>query len=79
MSSEYEAQYTVVVNDEGQYSIWRTGRQIPAGWRDAGVSGSRETCLSHISEVWTDMRPLSLRRAMDRLNSLPAGAEASEG
>ena len=57
--------YRVVVNDEGQYSIWDASRTLPAGWHDAGYTGKREDCLSHINEVWTDMRPKSLRDAMD--------------
>lgn len=60
--------YLVVVNDEEQFSIWPQGKTIPAGWRDVGVSGDKATCLAHIEEVWTDMRPLSLRRAMDAEN-----------
>lgn len=53
--------YKVVVNDEEQYSVWPAHRTNPSGWRDAGKSGSRENCLAFVSEVWTDMRPLSLR------------------
>lgn len=56
--------YVVVLNDEEQYSIWPTGRPIPDGWHPDGVSGSKEECLAHIETVWTDMRPLSLRRQM---------------
>lgn len=56
--------YVVVVNDEEQYSIWAEGRAVPAGWQLVGVSGTRETCLDHIGQVWTDMRPKSLRLAM---------------
>ncbi|MGC5013559.1 MbtH family protein [Streptosporangium sp. DT93] len=59
------AGYTVVCNHEEQYSIWWTDRDIPEGWRSVGHSGTREECLAHIEEVWTDMRPLSLRRQMD--------------
>jgi MbtH protein len=57
--------YTVVINDEEQYSIWPTFRAVPAGWREVGVSGRKEECLAHIETVWTDMRPASLRRHMD--------------
>lgn len=57
--------YKVVVNDEEQYSIWLADREIPLGWRDAGKSGSKPECLEYIKEVWTDMRPLSLRKKMD--------------
>ena len=53
--------YKVVVNHEEQYSIWRIDRELPAGWRDAGKVGTRDECLAHIREVWTDMTPRSLR------------------
>lgn len=56
--------YDVVINDEEQYSIWLADREPPAGWRKVGVSGAKAVCLAHIAEVWTDMRPASLRRAM---------------
>jgi len=54
----------VVVNDEEQYSIWQKAREIPPGWRATGFTGSAEECLEHIDEVWTDMRPASLRNQM---------------
>lgn len=57
--------YRVVVNHEEQYSIWPVDREIPHGWRDGGKSGPKAECLAHIKEVWTDMRPLSLRKQMD--------------
>lgn len=57
--------YAVVVNHEEQYSIWPTGREIPLGWKEAGKQGSKAECLAHIEQVWTDMRPLSLRRKME--------------
>jgi MbtH protein len=57
--------YKVVVNHEEQYSIWPDGREIPLGWRDVGKSGTKEECLAYIKEVWTDMRPLSLRKKME--------------
>ncbi|MFF0552724.1 MbtH family protein [Streptomyces sp. NPDC004311] len=53
--------FTVVVNGEEQYSIWAEGREMPLGWREAGMSGTKEECLAHIDEVWTDQRPLSVR------------------
>ena len=58
--------YKVVVNDEEQYSIWPAQRPNAPGWKDVGVSGSKAECLAHIDEIWTDMRPLSLRKAMDQ-------------
>lgn len=57
--------YRVVHNDEEQYSIWLADRPVPAGWYAPGVTGTKNECLDHIAEVWTDMRPASLRRAMD--------------
>jgi len=57
--------YTVVVNHEEQYSIWPVYRELPPGWKAAGKSGLKSECLAYIKEVWTDMRPLSLRKQMD--------------
>lgn len=57
--------YTVVVNHEEQYSIWPAYREIPAGWQATSKSGPKAECLSYIDQVWTDMRPLSLRKQMD--------------
>ena len=57
--------YKVVVNHEEQYSVWPADRAIPGGWKFAGKEGTRQECLDHIEEVWTDMRPLSLRKKMD--------------
>jgi MbtH protein len=56
--------YKVVVNHEDQYSIWPADRENALGWRDAGKQGSKQECLDHIKGVWTDMRPLSLRKRM---------------
>ena len=58
--------YKVVVNHEEQYSIWPAQRELPLGWSDAGKSGTKEECLAYIKEVWTDMRPLSLRKKMEQ-------------
>lgn len=59
--------YRVVLNHEEQYSIWPAHKPNPPGWVDAGKSGAKEECLNYIKEVWTDMRPLSLRKQMDQL------------
>jgi MbtH protein len=56
--------YKVVVNHEEQYSIWPADRENALGWNDVGKSGSKQECLGYITEVWTDMRPLSLRKKM---------------
>ena len=59
----------VVVNDEEQYSIWPLERENAPGWRDAGKQGTKDECLAWIKEHWTDMRPASLRKAMDKPQS----------
>jgi MbtH protein len=64
-----QQQYDVVINHEEQYSIWPVGKEIPNGWRAVGKSGDKASCLSHIAEVWTDMRPLSLRKQMEASGS----------
>ena len=53
--------YKVVINDEEQYSIWPSDRDIPRGWRHVVKTGSKAECLAYINETWTDMRPLSVR------------------
>jgi MbtH protein len=57
--------YRAVVNHEEQYSIWPAHKALPAGWRDAGKTGTKDECLDFIEQVWTDMRPLSLRQRME--------------
>lgn len=54
--------YLVVINEEGRYSIWPEYKEIPWGWHAEGKTGNKQTCLDHIKEVWTDMRPLSLKQ-----------------
>ena len=63
--TEDKTTYKVVVNHEEQYSIWPAERDNALGWRDAGKSGTKQECLAFIKEVWTDMRPLSLRKRME--------------
>jgi MbtH protein len=55
----------VVVNGEGQHSIWWSDRELPAGWTATGDTGTREECLARIGEIWTDMRPASLRARLN--------------
>jgi MbtH protein len=57
--------YKVVINHEEQYSIWFADRENALGWKDAGKVGTKKECLDHIEVVWTDMRPLSLRKHME--------------
>ncbi len=57
--------YRVVLNGEEQYSIWPVDDDLPAGWRPEGTTGTRRECLNHIETAWTDMRPLSVRTAME--------------
>jgi MbtH protein len=70
--------YKVVVNHEEQYSIWPADRENALGWNDAGKQGTKAECLAYIKEVWTDMRPLSLRKKMQEMEKPPEGEETSE-
>ena len=63
--------YKVVVNHEEQYSIWPADRENPLGWNDVGKVGPKDECLAYIKEVWTDMRPLSLRKKMEEMARNP--------
>ncbi|XVQ07078.1 MbtH family protein [Spirillospora sp. CA-255316] len=63
-------QYFIVRNDEDQYSIWRADKEVPAGWEPVGEPAAKEACLERIGQIWTDMRPASLRASMSA-----AGAE----
>jgi MbtH protein len=66
---DQQAIYKVVVNHEDQYSIWPAYKEIPNGWRAVGKSGLKPECLAYINAVWTDMRPLSLRRQMEKTDA----------
>lgn len=67
-NEEDKITYKVVVNDEEQYSIWFVDRENALGWRDVGKGGTKAECLAYIKEVWTDMRPLSLRKRMEEFS-----------
>ncbi len=69
MSIEDDTRYKVVVNHEEQYSIWPSDRDNPNGWRDVGKEGPKQECLDHIAEVWTDMRPLSVRQRLEQASA----------
>ena len=58
--------FVVVINDEGQYSIWFADRELPAGWREGGPRGTRDECLRHIEDVWTELTPASVRAVLAR-------------
>ncbi|SER01548.1 MbtH protein [Lentzea xinjiangensis] len=64
--AEIDDLHFVVRNDEHQYSIWPAGREVPAGWEPVGDAAARAECLNRVDELWTDMRPASLRAVMDR-------------
>jgi MbtH protein len=72
MSNPFEdddGTYLVLVNDEGQYSLWPSFAEIPAGWTVAKSEDTRQPCLDYINETWTDMRPRSLVEAMEHGDS----------
>jgi uncharacterized protein YbdZ (MbtH family) len=54
-----EIEYCVLVNAEGQHSLWPVFREVPAGWSATGPRGRRQDCLNWIEADWTDMRPKS--------------------
>ncbi|MBT4880040.1 MAG: MbtH family NRPS accessory protein [Alphaproteobacteria bacterium] len=62
---EKSEEFICLINIEGQYSIWFSWKEIPLGWKQVGPTGSKEDCLRYIRENWTDMRPLSLQKAMN--------------
>lgn len=66
---EASIRYDVVMNEEQQYSIWPADRPIPTGWQRDGFTGTKQECLDHIDQLWTDMRPRSLREAMSENES----------
>ena len=70
--------YKVVVNHEEQYSIWPEDKENPLGWKDAGLVGKKDEALAYIKEVWTDMRPLSLRKKMEEMAKLPPAPKLAE-
>lgn len=79
MSNETESNgqvFIVLINDEEQYSLWPEWKAVPAGWRSVGPRGSKEECLKYVDEVWTDMRPASLRRRMEEAERSPASQAA---
>ena len=57
--------YKVIINHEEQYSIWPADRENALGWNDVGITGTKQEVMDYIKEVWTDMRPLSLRKKME--------------
>jgi MbtH protein len=65
--------YRVVVNQEEQYSIWRASLRLPPGWRDVGKTGSEDECVAYINSVWTDMRPLSVRKQLAAMQQTTHG------
>ena len=66
MAEQTEPRYQVTVNDEDQYSIWPDRRELPAGWHAVGEPAGKDECLRRIDEIWTDMRPRSVRTAMEQ-------------
>jgi MbtH protein len=64
MIDEARRDFLVVINHEEQYSIWPADQEPPAGWRATGFAGGRAECLAHVDQVWTDLRPRSLREEL---------------
>jgi MbtH protein len=64
MTMDENDRYEVLRNDEEQYSLWPVGIDVPAGWTRVGKEGTRDECSAYVDEVWTDMRPKTLRDQM---------------
>ena len=64
-----DLEYVVLVNDEGQHSLWPAFREVPMGWEMIGPRGKRQLCLDWIEAVWTDLRPRSLVKKMNEERS----------
>ena len=75
---EEDGTFLILVNDEGQYSLWPSSIEVPAGWREAGPRGTRSECSAWIDENWTDMRPLSLVRQMEEDARRKAGDDETD-
>ncbi|WP_310741898.1 MbtH family protein [Microbispora sp. H13382] len=67
--------FFVVVNDEGQHSLWPASGNVPAGWTIVHGAADRSSCLEYINANWTDMRPRSLVAYLDQV--APPGQEAT--
>jgi MbtH protein len=61
MNAEENQAFTVLVNQEGQYSLWSIKKSVPPGWTQCGVTGTKAQCLEYVDKTWTDMRPKSMR------------------
>jgi len=72
-----QGEYLVLINEEGQYSLWPAFIDVPAGWRTTGPRGERKLCLEWIDQNWTDMRPRSLVREMEEDAAARAAAPAA--
>lgn len=66
MGNDDNEEMKVLVNDEEQYSLWPVYLEVPVGWRETGMAGSKSDCLEYVKATWTDMRPKSLRLAMEQ-------------
>ncbi|MBC8999695.1 MULTISPECIES: MbtH family NRPS accessory protein [unclassified Pseudomonas] len=64
--SDAQLQFDVVINGQGQYSLWPVGKPMANGWSEAGMRGERQICLEYINEHWIDMRPRSLRESVSQ-------------
>jgi MbtH protein len=60
-----DANYFVLINDEGQHSLWPVFADVPDGWEIIFGEDKRQACLDFIEKNWTDMRPKSLIRQME--------------
>ena len=69
-----DGSYVVLVNDEGQHSLWPTFIEVPAGWWVVHAADDRQECLDYVETHWTDMRPRSLVNAMNGADTAGTGS-----
>lgn len=60
-----QGSYLVLVNHEGQHSLWPAGMDVPDGWTSVFGPTDRQACVDYVNEHWVDMRPKSLIEAME--------------
>ena len=74
-----DASYLVLINDEGQHSLWPVFANVPAGWQVIFGEDKRQSCLDFIEKNWTDMRPNSLIRQMEADAAATQNANGANG
>ena len=78
-NSDLVQHYIVLMNEEEQYSLWPSHKEVPRGWRDVGVVGTKQECLEYVEKVWTDITPLSVRKGLAEMRAADQAATETLG